>query len=100
MNILPWHAERYAQLAQRVANLPHALLFRGPAGIGKLLFAQTLAKRLLCENPGAGSTGCGACPSCHWFDNGTHPDFRLLEPETAEEGDEGETKEKKKNRWI
>jgi len=69
-------------------HLPHALLVHGPAGIGKERFAKALAAAALCESPVAG-LACGKCPSCHWLEQGNHPDFREIVPEAAGEEDEG-----------
>ena len=70
-------------------RLPHALLFAGPAGVGKRETAEALAARLLCEaHPAPHAPACGHCPSCVMMASGTHPDFRLVQPEAAEE-DEG-----------
>ncbi len=57
-------------------NLPHSLLFSGPEGIGKKLFALTVAKTLLCVHNNA----CGTWPSCVQIDSGTHPDVIIIEP--------------------
>ena len=97
MNVLPWHQREFERLIAAKANLPHALLFRGPRGIGKLAFARALASALLCETPSAGGMACGDCSACAWFEGGGHPDFRQIEPASATEGeqDEGEKKEKK-----
>jgi DNA polymerase-3 subunit delta' len=49
-------------LLQRLAansRVPNALLFAGPEGVGKKLFAFELAKILLCKNG-----GCGTCSIC------------------------------------
>jgi DNA polymerase-3 subunit delta' len=62
-------------------RLPHALLFHGRPGIGKLHLAQILAQSLLCENRAEEGLACGACPACTWFASGNHPDFRLVQPE-------------------
>lgn len=82
------------------AQLPHALLCVGPEGIGKRGLAETLAARLLCEtHPAPGQPACGRCPSCTLFAAGTHPDFRLVQPESESEeegGDESSSGEKKK----
>ncbi len=59
-------------------HLPHALLFFGMEGIGKALTAKMLAMTLLCTTE---DKPCGNCPSCKAFEQGTHPDFFLLEPE-------------------
>ncbi len=61
--------------------MPHALLIHGPQGIGKLQLAERLAQARLCESPDPGGEPCGSCPGCRWFAAGSHPDFRLVEPE-------------------
>lgn len=54
-------------------RLAHALLFTGPAGVGKSLVALELAARLLCEVSAAAP--CGDCAACAQVGAGTHPDF-------------------------
>ena len=55
-----------------------SFLITGAPGIGKRTFGRELAKALLCED--ASSDGaCGKCPSCTYFDAGTHPDIRTFE---------------------
>lgn len=57
-------------------RLPHALLFTGPASVGKTTLALELAKRLNCigaEPP------CGTCLHCRQTANGSHPDVSLVE---------------------
>lgn len=99
MNYLPWHKEAFEALWARRERLPHALLLYGARGIGKAAFAEAIAQRLLCEATGGGGT-CGACPSCTWFANGSHPDFARLEP-AVEAGDEEQgTSATKKNTQI
>ena len=83
MSALPWHREALEKLAGRRDRLPHALLVTGRTGIGKADFAREFAKSLLCESPRE-ALACGACPSCGWFDQGNHPDFREVLPEAAE----------------
>jgi len=85
----PWQAEVWRRLTGRVPNLPHALLLRGRFGTGKSAFATAFAQWLLCESRQAAGA-CGACPSCVWFAQGTHPDFHRLEPEAVAEGPEGD----------
>lgn len=84
----PWQQDVWQRLNGLRARLPHALLLKGAQGIGKLDLAMNLAQSILCEQPQADGTACDHCPSCHWFGQGTHPDFRMLQPEvlTAEEG--------------
>ena len=100
MTIYSWHEAAFGQLAQRAQQLPHAILLKGPAGIGKRDFAAALARGLLCEKPAAALAACGACEACHWFDTGNHPDFRLLQPEIAEAIEDEEPGDKKKKRDI
>ncbi|MDB5353307.1 MAG: dnaX 2 [Planctomycetota bacterium] len=68
-------------------RLPHAFLFVGPSGIGKRLFARTLAQALLCErNPESRLLPCGQCPSCLQVVEGTHPDVLVVSrPEDRQE---------------
>ncbi len=60
-------------------RLPHALLFRGPEGVGKQLFARRLAAVINCRN--LAERPCGQCPSCKKYHSGNHPDFMVIEPE-------------------
>ncbi len=68
-------------------RFPHAFLFVGPEGVGKTLFARTLAQALLCEkNPPAALDPCGRCPSCLQIASGVHPDvLRVSKPEDKAE---------------
>jgi DNA polymerase-3 subunit delta' len=85
----PWHREALSRLLAGRERLPHALLVHGPAGIGKVDFARALAAAILCESPRPDGA-CGTCPSCHWFSQGNHPDYREILPEAAAEEEEGE----------
>lgn len=84
-------------------RLPHALLFAGPKGVGKRETANALAARLLCEKPRAPhQAACGQCDACLMLASGSHPDFRLLQPEAAEDENEaaGEGEKKKASKQI
>jgi DNA polymerase-3 subunit delta' len=60
----------------RRGRLAHAYLFVGAAGIGKRLFADELARALLCEAPNRSRLeACDQCPACLQLAAGTHPDF-------------------------
>jgi DNA polymerase III subunit delta' len=78
-------------------RVPHALLFHGRPGIGKLHLAVVLAQSLLCENQAKHRLACGTCLACSWFSAGNHPDYRLVQPEVLspaeEEEDAGEGNE-------
>ncbi len=107
INYFPWQNEAWNRLAGMHGRLPHAMLFHGRPGIGKLHLAQVLAQSLLCENRAQQGLACGACAACAWFASGNHPDFRLVQPEAlapaqeeTEAGDGGEEAGKKASRQI
>lgn len=85
-NILfPWQDEAWQRLQQFKERLPHAILFHGPEGIGKSRFAAQFAQALLCERPNRDGLACGACASCSWFAQYSHPDYRRVRPEAMDE---------------
>lgn len=59
--------------------VPHARMFYGPEGVGKLPLAIAYARYLNCENRGA-DDACGQCPSCRKFDKLAHPDLHFVFP--------------------
>lgn len=63
----------------RTGHLPHAMLFSGPEGVGKMPMALALARYLCCRQPGA-DDACGHCPSCIQFDKLQHPDLHFAFP--------------------
>ena len=91
ISVYPWHREQWAEMLQRRAALPHALLFRGREGIGKLDFVRKLAQSLACETPASGGAACGECRSCRWFAASAHPDYRELLPEVLRPPDSTES---------
>jgi DNA polymerase III subunit delta' len=91
-----WQKNQWQHIMQQGASMPHALLLRGRAGTGKHAFALELARRLLCSQANAQHEGCGQCPSCLWFAEGHHPDFRLISPEDAETADDAPVTTSKK----
>ncbi len=97
MNPHAWNETVWQRLLQLREKLPHALLFHGRAGIGKLALAEQLAQLVLCENPQAdGREACGVCPSCHWLRQNSHPDFIKLQPAALDEDEpEAELAERK-----
>lgn len=101
MNIHPWQADIWRQLNADREKLPHALLFQGRKGVGKLDFARAFAWGLLCEAPLASGDACGRCQACGWLAQGNHPDFRCVEPEALADLEEaGEKKNRKPSRQI
>jgi DNA polymerase-3 subunit delta' len=66
------------------ATLPPALLFAGPAGVGKRRVALALAQTINCTAPrhegDLERDACGECASCRRIARGVHPDIVVLEP--------------------
>jgi DNA polymerase III delta' subunit len=60
---------------------PGALLFVGPAGVGKTTLALDLAAGLLCTNEEVAARPCGECRSCRLVVRGVHPDVHRLGPD-------------------
>ncbi len=85
-DLLPWHVDPWARLlaSRRADRLPHALLLKGPAGVGKQVFADRLAAALVCEAPALEAQPCGQCQACRLAAGGSHPDLHRVAP--AEEG--------------
>jgi len=95
MNVIELHKKAWAGLQARRRQLPHALLLVGQRGLGKFELARLFAASLLCEQPRENGQACGQCLACNWFEQGNHPDFRLLQPDAlAEEGEAEEGKKK------
>jgi len=83
--MLHWHLPVWEQFARMKKNFPHAILLHGPAGTGKSVFAEFLAKSLLCEDRQQNGYACQTCPSCGWFDQHAHLDYRRILPAALEE---------------
>ncbi|MCJ7545057.1 MAG: hypothetical protein MUP47_10950 [Phycisphaerae bacterium] len=81
------------QRAMASMRRPHALLFAGPAGVGRRTTAVALAKVLLCDQPASRANkgrladlpedfalklACTTCPSCRAMDGDRHVDFHLV----------------------
>lgn len=60
-------------------RLSHALILNGVPGIGKLVFANTMAAYLNCDKP-LENQPCGNCPSCQKIFKGVHPDVHYVFP--------------------
>ncbi len=79
---LPWQDDQWQRIVtmQAGARLPHALLLRGPEGVGKYRFARRLVSALLCERQEFQNRPCGDCRGCRLIAAGTHPDLHELAP--------------------
>ncbi|MGZ8984012.1 MAG: DNA polymerase III subunit delta' [Methylotenera sp.] len=86
--IYPWQVQIWQQLNQSSQRMPHALLLHGRAGIGKYDFARSFSQALLCSSKNEHGLACEKCSSCSWFNDNSHPDFRLLSPEQETDSEE------------
>jgi DNA polymerase-3 subunit delta' len=100
--LYPWQQEAWQSLNGLRMRLPNALMIKGAKGIGKLEMAVNFAQSLLCEAPLASGLPCFQCDSCHWFEQGSHPDFRLVQPDALTSTEDSSEKEsgKKPSREI
>jgi DNA polymerase-3 subunit delta' len=94
-SIYPWQNALWHHLSQNHSKRHHALLMYGRAGIGKYDFALNFSQFLLCANKSESGRPCQQCSSCHWFQDESHPDFRLITPEQNENTENEPTSVKK-----
>lgn len=80
-------SQLHAQLAE--GRVPHAQLFCGPEGCGKLVMALAFASALLCRHR-TGSEPCGECPDCHLTRKWAHPDLHFVFPVFKRKGQNGD----------
>ena len=71
--------QRLMQMVQE-NRLPHALLFCGPAGSGKMATALYFATYLLCTNHNEKDEPCGTCRQCAMLNKWEHPDLHFTMP--------------------
>lgn len=84
LTIPTWLAPTLADLLAPGGRIPHAMLLHGQAGLGKRLLGEALARGLLCESADPAMRaqgGCGRCAACGWFEQRSHPDFRVVTSE-------------------
>lgn len=102
--IYPWQWTLWQKIRQGGSHRHHALLLAGRAGIGKLAWARSLAKAMLCERVDRDAKACGTCVSCGWFEQNQHPNFRLLIPDalsaTADQADKEKTDNLSESREV
>ena len=63
----------------RDSHVPHAQLFLGPEGNGKLPLALAFAQYILCPNRSE-TDSCGVCPTCQKMQKLVHPDLHFVVP--------------------
>lgn len=59
----------------KTGKVPPAMIFYGPAGVGKAKVAVEFAKALNCQNLGEDFEPCEICQSCKQIEMHTHPDI-------------------------
>lgn len=91
--ILPWHNQQWQQImhARQLNRLPHALLLKGVAGVGKAHFADCLIRVLLCQQAFETTAaqlqrieacqGESLCHACRLVQGRVHPNVLWIEPE-------------------
>lgn len=80
--LYPWQYIVWQHMQGVRKRLPNALLLKGSEGIGKLDLALSFAQSILCNSNLPDGFACQDCPSCHWFKQETHPDFKFIQPES------------------
>ena len=71
--------KRQLRQAVREGRIPHAQLFTGIAGIGKLQLALAYAQYLNCPHR-TEEDSCGTCPTCLQYQHLQHPDLHFVFP--------------------
>lgn len=72
-------AKHQLRSAVQEGLIPHAQLFVGPEGVGKLQLAVAYAQYLACPNRTA-EDACGVCPTCLQYAKLQHPDLHFAFP--------------------
>ena len=67
------------RLSVQEGRIPHAQLFTGIAGIGKLQLALAYAQYVNCPHR-TETDSCGTCPTCLQFEKLQHPDLHFAFP--------------------
>lgn len=105
--MFPWVRPILERLPRSPAEMPHAMLLAGQAGLGKRTTALYLAHAILCESAQRPDLdACGQCVACKLIEAGTYPDLRLVEvgqdeaEESAGAQDEVSSAQKKPSRQI
>ena len=76
--------KRQLRLSVQNGRIPHAQLFAGKQGVGKLSTAIAYAQYLNCPNR-TDDDSCGECPTCKQFERLQHPDLHFAFPIVKDE---------------
>jgi DNA polymerase-3 subunit delta' len=77
--------KRQLRQAVREGRIPHAQLFAGPVGVGKLALALAYAQYIACPNH-TDEDSCGKCPTCLQYQKLQHPDLHFAFPIVKTDG--------------
>ena len=77
---------------EKEGRLPHAMLFCGPSGSGKMALALAFASYLLCDEHDKVDDSCGHCASCAMLKTFEHPDLHFSYPVIRPTGTSSEHK--------
>lgn len=72
-------AKQQLRQAVRDGRIPHAQLFTGISGVGKLPLALAYAQYIACPNR-TDEDSCGTCPTCLQYQKLQHPDLHFAFP--------------------
>ena len=72
-------SKQQLRLSVREGRIPHAQLFAGKSGIGKLQLALAYAQYLNCPHR-TDEDSCGECPTCRQYQHLQHPDLHFVFP--------------------
>lgn len=79
------HIKQQLRTAVRDGRIPHAMLFTGKSGVGKLQMALALTQYMACTNR-TETDSCGVCPTCLQFSKLNHPDINFAYPVIKSDG--------------
>ena len=77
---------------EKEGRLPHAMLFCGSSGSGKMALALAFASYLLCDEHDKVDDSCGHCASCAMLKTFEHPDLHFSYPVIRPTGTSSEHK--------
>lgn len=70
----------------REGRVPHAIMFCGPRGCGKMALALAFASYLICSSDKDGKDSCGTCHQCAMLRSWSHPDLIFTYPVIKPQG--------------
>lgn len=77
--------ERLVEMS-REGRVPHAIMFCGPRGCGKMALALAFASYLICSSDKDGKDSCGTCHQCAMLRSWSHPDLIFTYPVIKPQG--------------